>query len=177
MATKTIEEHLAEIGRHIDRLQARARAGSAEARSRIQPTVDALREQEAAVRAAIRKADDSALQRIEQLDARLDVAAQSLLTNLADDKATFTSAVEAELHTWDGFFERLQTAAATKTGRAHEQMKASIADLRERRSSVAELVTKVRAASDEAWRTQKKKLTTARDELEQKADELAAKLR
>jgi hypothetical protein len=177
MATKTIEERLSEIGRRVEKLQARARAASAEGRSRIQPHVDALREQQAAVRAAIRKADDTALQKMDQLDARVDLAAQSLLTNAADDRAKFTSAVEAELDSWDGFFERLQTAAATKTGKAHEQMKAAIAELRERRRSVAELLTRVRTASDEAWRAQKKKLTTARDELEQKADELAAKLR
>jgi hypothetical protein len=177
MATKTIEERLAEIGRQIDQLQARARAGSAEARSRIQPHVDALREQQAAVRAAFRKADDTALEKMDRLDARVDVAAQSLLTNATDDMAKFTAAIEAELQSWDGFFERLQDAAATKTGKAHEQMKATIAELRERRKSVAELVTKLRTASNEAWRTQKQKLTTALDELEQKADELAAKLR
>jgi hypothetical protein len=177
MPTKTIEERLTEIGRHIEQLQARARAGSAEARSRLQPHVDALREQQAAVRAAIRKADGNALEKLEQLDARLDVAEQSLLTNAADDRAAFTSAVEAELHSWDGFFERLQHAVAAKTGKAHEQYAASAAELREQRAAAGELVTKFRTASTEAWRAQKRKLTTARDELEQKADELAAKLR
>ena len=176
MATKTIEQRLAEIRQDIDQLQARARAGSAEARSRIQPHVDALRDQESAVRAAVRTADDSAREKLEQLDARLEVAEQGLKTNVADGKARFTAAVEAELNSWDGFFERLQSAAATKTGKAHEQAKAAVADLRSRRQAVGELLVKARAASDDAWQKQKKKLMTARDELEQKADDLAAKL-
>ena len=191
MTTMTFEERLEEIRRQIDRLQARARAGSAEAKTRIQPHLDAVREEEASARAAVRKADGRAKEKVEQLESRIEVAEQALIADAAaglaqtaigsadgglQDKTKFTAAVNAELHSWDAFFERLQGTAATKTGRAREQAEASIADLRSRRDSVAELVGQVRSASEDTWRAQKKRVATARDELQKKADELAAKL-
>jgi hypothetical protein len=177
MTTVTFEERLEEIRRQIDHLQARARTGSAEARTRIQPHLDAVRQEEASVRAAVRTADGTAKEKLALLEARLEVAEQALIADVADGKTKFTAAVNAELHSWDPFFERLQSTAATKTGKAREQAEASVADLRSRRASVAELVAQMRSASESSWHAQKTRVTAAREDLEQKADQLAAKLR
>lgn len=176
MTTLTFEERLEEIRRQIDQLQGRARAGSAEAKTRIKPHLDALREEEASARAAVRKAGDRAKEKIEQLESRLEVAEQALIADAAEDKTKFAAAVNAELQSWDTFFERLQGTVATNTDQAREQLQASIVELRSRRDSLAELVAQMRSASEETWRAQKRRVAVARDELERKADELAAKL-
>ena len=54
MATKTTDDMLAEIRRHIDELEARPRNGTTETRARLQHRFDRLREEEAAAWAAAR---------------------------------------------------------------------------------------------------------------------------
>lgn len=175
VTTTTIEERLAEIGRHIDRLQARERAGVAEVKLRVQGHLDALRQEEASVQAAVVKARDEAEAKLEQLKTRLEVAEHSLAADVAEDWAKFAAAVQAELHSWDTYLERLQTKAATKAGKAREQAEAAISGLRQRRITVTEHLAQVRDASGDAWREQKQRVAAARDELERKADELSAK--
>lgn len=172
-----MQERLAEIGGRIDQLNARARAGAAEAKSRIQPHVDALREQEKAAGAAVAKASDGAEGELEQLRTRADIAEHSLAADAADDRKKFADALEAELHDWDTYLERLQTKAATKAGTTREQAEGAIADLRERRNDVADRLGAIRTSSGDSWREQKKRITAARDEFERKADDLSAKFK
>lgn len=172
----TMRKRLAEIGGRIDHLNSRAaRSGAAEANSRIQPHVDALREQEKAARAALAKESDRADGELEQLTTRIDIAEHSLAADAADDRTTFAEAVEAELHDWDTYLERLQTKAATKAGTTREQAEGAIADLRERRNDVADRLGAIRASSSDSWREQREKVAATREELERKADQLAAK--
>jgi hypothetical protein len=177
MGTTTIEERLATAGRKIDRLQARARAGAATVKPRIQRHVDALRQEEASARAAARKAAGDVEGRLAQLKARLELAEHSLAADAAEDRAELAGAVDLELHSWDTFFKGLQANAAKTTGKLRDQAETAIADLRERRSSVAKHVAQVRDASAGAWDRQKQHLAAAREELERKTDELAARLR
>ena len=55
MATKTTDDMLAEIRRHIDELAARAESGAIETRARLQDRFDSLREQEASAWEAVRE--------------------------------------------------------------------------------------------------------------------------
>ena len=171
MSTTTIEDQLAEIRRRIDRLQARAQAGAAADPASPRRTA----QEEAAVRAAVRHAPDEVEEKLGQLKTRLDVAEHSLAADASDDWATFAAAVEAELASWDTYLERLQTSVAAKAWKAREQAEAAIGDVRSRRIAVGERLAQVRdsaAASQEA----RERVTAARDELEQKAAELSAKL-
>ena len=175
MSTTTIEDQLAELHRRIDRLRALAAAVAENART--QRHVDVLRRQEAAVLAATREAPNEVEEKLGQLKTRLAVAEQSLTADISDDWASFALAVEDELRSWDTYLERLQATAATRAWKAREQAEAAIGDVRSRRIAVDERLALARAAAREAWEEQRKRVGVARDELEQKADELSAALK
>jgi hypothetical protein len=170
MTTTAIEERLAEIGRRIDQLDARAGAGAAGAKSQIRRHLDSLRQ-------GVSKYADAVEDKLRQLEIKLDIAEHRLASEVAGDARTFVDAVEAELHDWDTYLERLQVEAATKAqaGSPREQVEAAIRELRRCRNTLAERLAEVRAASGEAWREPKKRLAAAREELERKVDEVSAK--
>ena len=60
----------------------------------------------------------------------------------------FTAAVEAELHGWDAFAERLQATAAAKTGSARDRAETGIKELRRRRLAVTERLDDLRDAPE-----------------------------
>lgn len=104
--------------------------------------------------------------KLAQLRTRLDVAERSLAAEATDDWAEYAAAVEAELESWDTYLERLQTTVATRAWHAREQAETSIAEVRTRRLAV----------DDSLAHGVRERVTEARDALEQKADELSAKL-
>jgi hypothetical protein len=173
--TMTTEERLAKMRGQMEELEAKARSGSRDAKSHIQRQLATVREQEVSVRAAAKKPADAFDERFEQFEARLRVAQRSIAADLAENRQAFADAVEGELQTWDAYFERLQAQTALRAASAREQAEAAIRDLRGHRNAVAEHLASARAASDEAWAEQKKRLAAERDELERKADELSAK--
>ncbi len=170
----TTEERLAEMGREIDELEAKACASTGEAKARIERQVGALRRQEGSARSAANSKANGFDERFEQFQARLRVARSAVAADRSDDRKAFTDAVEDELHTWDTYFERLQAQAALRAANARDQAEAAISDLRRRRNDVAARLADVRAASGDAWDEQKKRVGVARDDLERKADELSA---
>jgi hypothetical protein len=175
MSTTTIEDQLAEFRRRVDRLQ--ALAGAVAENARVQRHVDALRRQEAVVLAAVREAPDEVEEKLGQLKTRLAVAERSLAADISADWPSFAVAVDEELRSWDTYLERLQATAATRAWKAREQAEAAIGDVRRRRIAVDERLAQGRAAAREAWPEQRKRIGAARDELEQKADELSAALK
>jgi len=176
MNTTTVEEQLAAIRRQIDELETRASTGTADAKARVESHIEALRHEEAAAVAASHKASAEVDGKLAQLKTRLEVAENSLAADGYEARSAFTAAVEEELQSWDAFFERLQTTAATKSGQAREQAEAAIRDLRARRLAIAERLEELRSASDTAWQEQRQRVLAAREELERKADELSSKL-
>jgi hypothetical protein len=175
MPTTTFEERLAEMGHQIDVLEAKARAGGADARSRIQRQLGALRQQEASARAAAHEGAEAFDEKFEQFEARFRVAQSSLAADLADSRKNFADAIEDELHSWDTYFERLQAQTAIRAASAREQSEAAISDLRRRRNTLAEQLADARSASEDAWDEQRKRIAAARDDLERKADEVSAR--
>jgi hypothetical protein len=85
--------------------------------------------------------------------------------------------VEAELRSWDTYLERLQTTAASRAWRAREQAETAIGSVRTRRIAVDERLAEAREAAGEELKERRERVSAARDELEQKADELSATLR
>jgi hypothetical protein len=177
MTTTTIEEQLAELHARIDRLQALAQVDAAADGSRVERHVAALRQEEASVLASARRAPDEVDAKLGQLQTRVAVAEQSALADLSDDWATYAAAVEGELRGWDSYLERLQTSVATRAWHAREQAEAGIGVVRSRRIAVDERLAQARDAATNGWQEQKERVGAARDELEQKADELSAKLK
>lgn len=175
MSTTTIEEQLAEVRKRIDELEAHARGAGSAVEPRIQRHVDALRRDQATVQAAYRQASEDAEEKLAQLKMRVDVADHAVDTEQSRDDA-FPKAVEEELRSWDAYLERLQAAAAGKVGAAREQAEAAIAELRRYRMAVTGQLTKLRDTSTAHWKEQRARIDAAREELEQKADALAAKL-
>jgi hypothetical protein len=163
------------MGRRIDGLDAKARAGGGEANSRVQRQLGGLRQQEASARAAAHEGAEAFDAKFEQFAARFRVAQSSLAADLADNRKKYADAVENELHNWDTYFERLQAQTALRAASAREQSEAAISDLRRRRNTLAEQLADARSASGEAWDEQKKHIAAARDDLERKADEVSAK--
>ena len=106
--------------------------------------------------------------------ARLDVAEHSLEADGSAELATLAAAVEAELRSWDTYLERLQTSVAAKTWKAREQAEAAISDVRSRRIAVGERLAQALYTAGGTSQEARKRITAARDELEQKAAELSA---
>jgi uncharacterized protein YfaS (alpha-2-macroglobulin family) len=170
VAIMAVEEQLAEIGRRINQLDARAEAGAAEAKSQIQRHLDTLRHGLSEYAVAVED-------KLRQLEIKLDIAEHRLASQFAGDPRTFVDAVQAELHDWDTYLERLQMKAATKAqaGSERAQAEAMVRELRRCRNTVAKCLAEVRAASSGAWRERTQRVTTAREELERKIDEVSAK--
>jgi chromosome segregation ATPase len=151
----TIEEQLAEVRRRIEQLHASGEM------PRLRRHLDLV---------------DDVEQKLGQLKTRLDVAQHSLAADVSGDWPTFAAAVAAELESWDTYLERLQTTVATRAWHAREQAEAAIGDVRSRRIAVDERLAQERGAAGNGWQEQKERVSAARDELEQKADELSAKI-
>jgi hypothetical protein len=171
MSTTTIDDQVATLRGRIDRLRVLERVGTTTERARLRRHIDVLEHEEASLGDALRSAPDEIEERLAQLRTRLNVAENSLAADLSGDWANFAAAVEAELRSWDDYLERLQTSVAAKAWRAREQAEAAIAGVRSRRIEVGARLT-AGGATQEA----RKSVTAARDRLEQKADELLAKL-
>ena len=155
MSRSTIEEQLAEVRRRIEQLHASGR------RPRLRRHLDLV---------------DDVEQKLGQLRTRLDVAERSLAADVSGDWATFAAAVEAELESWDTYLERLQTTVAARAWHAREQAEEAIGEIRNRRVAVDEQLAQTRDAAGDAWQAHRERVSAAREELEQKADELSAKL-
>ena len=166
MATKTIDDMLAEIRRQIDALEARADRAAAETRARLHGRIDVLREEEASAWAAVRERAEAVDEKIRQLEIDLAIAEDRLASEMADDATSFAAAVEAELQDWDAAIERLQTRAATSYENVRAQAEAEVAELRHARNQAAESLAALRASSHDAWQQHKDRVRSALDDLE-----------
>ena len=171
--TTTIEDQLAEVRRRIDCMQVCAQACGLR---RVRRHLDALQHEEASVRAAARHAPGEVEDKLGQLKTRVDIAEHSLTADLAGDWPTFVAAVEAELDSWDTYLERLQMSVAAKAWEARAQAEMAIAEVRTRRIAVDEHLAHARERTGDTWQEQRARVTVARDELEEKTDELSTKL-
>jgi hypothetical protein len=176
MATKTTEDMLAELCRHIDELEANADSGAAETRERLQDRLDLLRKQEASAWGAVHEKAEAVDETFRQLEIDIAIAEKRLTSEMADDATSFAEAVEAELMDWDAAIERLQMRAATKAPDPREQAEAEIAELRQARNRAAERLTALRASSHDAWQEQKDRVRDALDDLERSVREAALNL-
>jgi hypothetical protein len=186
MATKTSDQRLEEMHDRIDRLQAQAQASGTQARDSMKGQLDALRQQEASARTALKEAHDvkkqeaseraaAANDKLRQLETRAKNAEHALAAELAEDKKTFVDTMNADLDEFEALFHRMEEKAAAKTGSAREQAEATVAELRRSKETVAERVAKVRDASEDQWRARKKDVTEARTKLERKVDDALKK--
>ena len=166
MATKTIDDMLAEIRRQIDELEARADSGAAETRARLQDRLDVLREEETSAWTAVRERAEAVDEKIRQLEIDLAIAEDRLASEMADDATSFAEAVEAELRDWDAAIERLQTRAATSDENARAPAEAEVAELRHARNQAAGSLAALRASSHDAWQEHKDRVRSALDDLE-----------
>jgi hypothetical protein len=144
--------------------------GAADEHARIRRHLDAVGVAEASAASAARGARDRFEDALEDLGTRLAIAWHRLAAGLTDDPRLFERAVEAELHDWDIYLERLQRRAIAKEGGAGEQSRLAIAELRSRRDEVARRLREMRAVPDATWRERKEKAEAALDELERAAD-------
>ncbi len=140
----------------------------------IRRHLEALRQAEASVCDAVRRSPDEVEEKLGQLRTRLDIVEHALAANVADGWPAFATAVESELNSWDTYLERLQTRVAARAWKARELGEAAIGEVRARRIAVDERLA--RAAGD-ASPEARRRVTAARDELQQKADELSATLK
>jgi len=170
MSTTTIDDELQEVRTRIERLRALEETGVATERARIRRHLDILRRYEDAIGADSDGAPDD---RIAQLRARVSVAEHAVAADLTRDWHEFTAAVDDELRSWDTFLERLQMSAATRAWKARAEAEAAIGQVRSTRISAEGWLALARHdASPEA----REQIEAARDRLEQRADELSARI-
>ena len=155
MSTTTIEEQLADVRRRIEDAQA------------TRGTAPRLTQRH------LDLAPDDVERKLAQLKTRLDVAERSLAADASGDWPTYAAAVEAELESWDTYLERLQTMVAARAWHTREQAETAIGEVRTRGSRSASASRRRGAPANGEKRSASGE---ARDELEQKADELSAKL-
>ena len=106
--------------------------------------------------------------RIERLRARA--------ADVAEDRAAFVSAMDAELRSWDTYLERLQMSVAAKASVARERSETAIGRIRACRIAVDEHLSQLRADGGDAWPRERRRVTEAREDLERTADALSAEL-
>jgi hypothetical protein len=174
MQTIKISDQLADIRGRIDRLRAFEHAGGTGARARIGRHLDALREEEVSVQAALLDAPDEVEARLGELRARLYVSEHGLAADLSDAWPSFASGVEAELRRWDDYLERLQATAAAKAPSDREQSEAAIGLVRSCRIHVGERLAQARALATDAPEDARRQVNEAREALERQAGELPA---
>lgn len=177
LTTRTKEGRLAEIRQRIDDLEARARNGTPEMQERLQRRFDALLDDAEAAGGAIDERTVLAEEKLFDLEARVDSTAKRVSAELSGDKESFAHAVEEELDGWNAAIERLQARAAEKAASARDQAETSVVELRQARNRAAERLAEARSSRGEAWEEQKKRVTAALDELEQKARGASARFR
>ena len=169
MATAT-NERLGEARRRIARLEVEAQRGTADAKSRIQRYIDALRLEEESARASARERAAAVDQQLEQLDNELELAEHRLAAEFAATEEQFNDALQAELHRWDAYLDRMQAKAAAKSGAERERAEAAIADLRQLRVSIGKSLSDIGTAAGDDWRGAKARLLAELDDLKRKAD-------
>ena len=175
MRTTNIDEELAGVRRRIDLLEGLVQTGAAAgAAPRIQRHVNALHEQEAAVLAADGQAPDEVEELLGRLKTRLAIAEHAAAADVSDDWTTFAAGVEGELRSWDTYLERLQASAVSHAWTMRERAEAAIGDVRRRRIAVYTQLAQPRKHVADDWQEHRNRVTAARDDLEQKADELSA---
>ena len=169
MATAT-DERLGEARRRIARLEVETRRGTADAKSRMRRYIDTLRRDEESARASVHERAAAVDERIEKLDNELELAEHRVAAEFATTEEQLTSAIEAELHSWDQHLDRMQAKAAAKSGAAREQAEAAIADLRQRRVAIGKSVADANTAAGEQWQDAKTRVLAELDKLKSKAD-------
>ena len=169
MSTAT-EEHLREAHHRIASLEARAQEGAADARPRMQRYIDAVRRDEQAARDSARTEAHAVGERLEQLDTSLELAEPRVAAELAPTREQLKGALEAQLHRWDTYLDRVQTEAAGRAGVAREHAEATVTDLRQRRLSIGAHVSALGTAAGDGWRDVKSRALNELDELKTKAD-------
>jgi hypothetical protein len=169
MATAT-NERLGEVRSRIARLEVDVQRGTADAKSRMQQYIVTLRRDEESARASARERAAAVEERLEQLDNELELAEHRVAAEFAETEDQFNDALEAELHRWDAYLDRMQTKAAAKSGAERERAEAAIADLRQRRVSIGKSLSDVGTAAGEDWHDVKTRVLAELDELKSKAD-------
>jgi hypothetical protein len=169
MATAT-DERLGEVRRRIARLEVEVQRGTADAKSRMQRYIETLRHDEESARASARERAAAADERLEQLDNELELAEHRVAAEFAETEDQFNDALEAELHRWDAYLDRMQTKAAAETGAAREQSEAAVTDLRQRRVSIGKSLSDGGTATGEGWRGAKARVLAELDDLKSNAD-------
>jgi hypothetical protein len=173
VATKTTEEVLAEIRRHIDELEARAN-GVAQAQVRLQERLTRLREEEATARTAIREKAEVVDEKLRQLEIDVAITESRVASETAREPTAFTESVEAELVDWDAAIERLQTRAAAMTHQEREQAEAVIAEIRRARNRAANRLAALHGSAHDTWPENRDRVTEALGELERRVREASA---
>ena len=169
MATAT-NERLGQVRHRIARLEVEVQRGAADAKSRMQRYLDTLRRDEESARASARERAAAVDERLEQLDNELELAEHRVAAEFAETEKQFTGAIDAELHRWDAYLDRMQAKAAAKSGAARERAEAAIADLRQRRVSIGKSLSDAGTAAGDGWRGAKTRILAELDDLKTKAD-------
>ncbi len=169
MATTT-NERLGEARRRIARLEVETQRGTADAKSRMQRYINSVRREEESARASARERAAAVDEQLEQLDNELELAEHRVAAEFAETENQFNDALEAELHRWDAYLDRMQTKAAAEAGAGRERAEAAIAGLRQRRVSIGKSLSDVGTTTGEQWNDAKTRVLADLDDLKSNAD-------
>jgi hypothetical protein len=170
--TTATDKRVSELEQRLERLRARAGAGSAETRARMQHQFETVRMELAALGASLGEKAEAVDAKFAELDWKIAMMELGLEAELADDQVAFADAVEAELVEWDEYINRKQAKTTDKTAAASERAEQVVADLKRRRAAVAESLRDARTSSGDAWRKTKERILTSLAEMRRKADDL-----
>lgn len=175
MSTQT--ERIDEMRERINRLEAKAQEAGSQTKESMKSRADALRQQEAAAREALRRRTDAADEKVRQLKAQIDATENALAAELAEDKQEFTTAMEGYLDRVKELSHGLSEKTNTMAGAARADAESAIADVRRSRDALAERVAEVRQESGEKWRERKQRIAASAAELDRKVDDALKKIK
>ncbi|HEX6257078.1 MAG TPA: hypothetical protein VFZ70_14825 [Euzebyales bacterium] len=132
----------------------------------MQPYITTVRRDEESARATAREQAAAVDERLEQLDTELELAEQRVAAEFAATEDQVTHAVDAGLHRWDAYLDRMQVKAAARTGIERERAETAIADLRQRRVAISKSFPHVGTGAGGGWRDTKTRVLAELDAAE-----------
>jgi DNA anti-recombination protein RmuC len=96
---------------------------------------------------------------------------------LADQRKAHSEAVEAKLRQSDAHLDELEGTVDALSDSSRERAQEEVRDLKREKAALARRAGEAREASDERWGELKEDVAAALEKLNQRADEVAKKLR
>jgi ElaB/YqjD/DUF883 family membrane-anchored ribosome-binding protein len=171
------EERLGALGRRIDDVRARARAGKDKVDRSVERRLDAVRAKDAEIRTELRRMeeeDDAAWdayldeldREFDELDAEVDVMESQLAADAAEDWDAFERAVNERLEAYDRLLESSRQRMARTKDDVRRRSKEAVARARDEMRTVGDALRRAPAEAANRWASMRDEISAEMDEVD-----------